>query len=167
MSIRRVGVFLALWSFGFACVHVAWALGWRAGVPESAPPISERPLFLTYDLVSGGLMFVAAGVAVSLIREDVSQRVRDLLLRATLVGSLLALLRGVPALVWDVWTGAQPRLGLFADVWFAVAGTAGLLLWTAVRRRAAFPAPADKWSDVTFGSGLVSWLPRGPSHRRT
>ena len=102
-------------------------------MPDSAAPISERPVFLTYDLVSGGLMFAAAWVAVSLMREDMSQRVRDLLLRATFVGSLLALLRGVPALVWDVWTAAEPGLGLFADVWFVVAGTAGLLLWTAVR----------------------------------
>ena len=72
MSARRVGIFLALWSFGFACVHVAWALGWRAGVPESSPPISERPIFLTYDLVSGGLMFAAAWVSVLLIRENLS-----------------------------------------------------------------------------------------------
>jgi hypothetical protein len=136
MSIRRVGIFLALWSFGFACVHVAWALGWRAGVPESAPPILERPVFLTYDLVSGGLMFAAAWVSVSLMGEDMSQRVRDLLLRATLIGSLLALLRGVPALVWDGLSGARPGLGLFADVWFVVAGTAGLLLWHAVRTAA-------------------------------
>ena len=111
MSIRRVGIFLALWSFGFACVHVAWALGWRAGVPDSASPISERPVFLTYDLVSGGLMFVAAGVAVSLIREDMSQRVRDLLLRATLVGSLLALLRVCLPSSGSVWTGLSQGSG--------------------------------------------------------
>ncbi len=105
-------------------------------MPESSPPISERPVFLTYDLVSGGLMFAAAWVALTLIRGDMSQRVRDLLLRATLVGSLLALLRGVPALVWDVLAGAEPGVGLFADVWFVVAGAAGLLL---VARRPQAP----------------------------
>lgn len=143
MSARRVGTFLALWSFGFACVHVAWAVGWRAGVPESSPPISERPIFLTYDLVSGGLMFAAAWVCVLLIRENLSQRVRDMLLRATLVGSVLALLRGVPALVWDVLDGAQPGLGLYADVWFVVAGGAGMLLWDAVRRAERRPLAED------------------------
>ena len=133
MSTRRFGFFLALWSFGFACVHVAWALGWRGGVPGSAAPISERPVFLTYDLVSGCLMFAASGVAVLLTREGLSERLRSGLLRATLVGSLLALLRGLPALLWDVWDGAPLGLGLFADVWFVVAGATGLLLWNAVR----------------------------------
>jgi len=133
MSVRRVGFFLTLWSFGFACVHIAWALGWRAGVPDSAAPISERPVFLTYDLVAACLMFAASGVAVLLIRDGLSQRVRSMLLRATLVGSLLALLRGVPALVWDVWAGAPLGLGPCADVWFVVAGATGLLLWNAVR----------------------------------
>lgn len=139
MSARRVGIFLALWSFGFACVHVAWALGWRAGVPESSPPISERPIFLTYDIVSGGLMFAAAWVCVLLIRENLSQRARDMLLRATLVGSVLALLRGVPALVLDVVDGVQPGLGLYADVWFVVAGSAGVLLWRTVGQMSHSP----------------------------
>jgi len=53
---------------------------------------------------------------------------------ATLVGSVLALLRGALALVGDAVGGAPLGIGLFADGWFAVAGTAGLMLWSAVRR---------------------------------
>ncbi len=94
MSARRVGWFLAAWSIGFAMVHLAWALGWRGGVPESSPPISQRPVFLAYDLVAGGLMVGAGLVALALTRDDLSRRTRGRLLMATLIGSVLALLRG-------------------------------------------------------------------------
>ncbi len=124
-------------------------------MPESSPPISERPIFLTYDLVAGGLMFAAAGVAAGLARGDISRRVMGVLLRATLVGSLLALVRGVPALVWDVLSGAQPGLGLFADFWFVVAGAAGLLLWRTAG--AMSRSPRDRSHDFH----------EDPSQRRT
>jgi hypothetical protein len=135
MNARRVGSFLALWSFVFACVHVAWALGWRGGVADSVAPISERPPFLAYDLLAGGAMFGAAAVAWVVGRGTASPSVHGVLVRATLAGSVLALLRGVPALGWDIVSAAPLNVGLFADVWFTVAGGAGLLLWRLGGRR--------------------------------
>jgi hypothetical protein len=57
-----LSAFLGVWSFAFARVHVAWALGWTAGVPADPAPISERPWFLAYDLLAGLLMYAAAAV---------------------------------------------------------------------------------------------------------
>ncbi|MEJ7831946.1 MAG: hypothetical protein WKF79_03460 [Nocardioides sp.] len=136
MTSRIIGGFLAVWSFGFACVHVAWAFGWRAGVPAEAAPIFERPVFWTYDVVAGVLMFVAAAVCLLLARGGLPRRARRVLETATLVGAGLALARGVPALVWDVATGdVGAHLGLAVDVWFTVAGLAGLALVRATRSR--------------------------------
>jgi hypothetical protein len=119
-----LSAFLGVWSFAFACVHVAWALGWTAGVPADAAPISERPWFLAYDLLAGLLMYAAAAVCAvfAIGREPPGLR------RATVICSALALARGVPALVLDVGTGNMTGVGFGADVWFTVAGVAGLAL---------------------------------------
>jgi len=119
-----LSAFLAVWSAGFACVHVAWALGWEAGVPADAAPIADRPWFLAYDLLAGFLMYAAAAVCVvfALGRDT------PLLRRATVVCSVLSLARGVPALGLDVTTGNLTGVGFGADVWFTVAGLAGLAL---------------------------------------
>ena len=54
----------------------------------------------------------------------------------TLVGSVAALLRGAPAPMLDVADKAPVGVGLLADIWFTVAGAAGLALWTATREPA-------------------------------
>lgn len=143
MNARRIGIFLALWSFGFALVHVAWALGWRGGMPDSFPPISERPVFLMYDVVAGLLMFAAAGVSVLLARGRLPHRAKSLLLRATLVGAVAALVRGAPALMLDAAERVSFGVGLFADIWFTVAGASGLMLWAAARGASELRAAAD------------------------
>lgn len=140
MRSRPVGLSLAAWSFSFAGVHVAWALGWRGGVPDDAPPISARPWFLAYDLLAALLMYVAAGVALHLARGGLPHRTRERLRLVTLAGSLTALARGVPALGWDVATGEVTGVGFGADVWFVVAGCLGLALWLSVRGHAGRPA---------------------------
>ena len=124
MTTRRLGVLLSAWSLGFACVHVAWALGWRGGVPAGADPIAQRPVFLAYDLLAGLLMYAAALVALRLAVG----RGSALLVRATVVGSVVALARGVPALAWDVATGHLGGVAVAADAWFVLAGVGGLLL---------------------------------------
>ncbi|MDQ4053210.1 MAG: hypothetical protein M3237_10985 [Actinomycetota bacterium] len=115
---------LAVWGAGFACVHVAWAVGWEAGLPADAVPIAERPWFLAYDLLAGFLMYAVAAACVvfALGRET------PLLRRATVGCSVLALARGVPALGLDVATGNMTGVGFGADVWFTVAGLAGLAM---------------------------------------
>src|SRR3989337_1089891 len=94
MSTRARRVVLAtslgMWSAGFACVHMAWALGWEAGLPADAAPIGERPWFLAYDLLAGFLMYAAAVACVVFARG----RDTALLRRVTVVCSVLALLRG-------------------------------------------------------------------------
>lgn len=130
MTARASGWFLAIWSAAFAFVHIAWAAGWRAGVPADAPPISDRPWFLAYDLLAGGLMLAAAPVAMALAHGST----RRLLRRATTAGAILALARGLPALILDVTAGTYDGLSFGADIWFTVAGLAGLLLARAAPR---------------------------------
>ena len=124
MNARTPGCLLAAWSFGFACTHMAWAVGWRGGVPADAPPISERPVFLAYDVIAGLLMYVAAGVAVVLSTYRAPRWLRV----TTAAAAGLALLRGVPALVFDIATRDFTAVGFFADIWFVTAGAGGLLL---------------------------------------
>lgn len=138
MRVGVIGSVLAGWSFAFACVHVAWAFGWRTGVPADAAPIADRPWFLAYDVAAAVLMYAAAAVAVLLVGRPLTERVHGWLLIATLAGSVLALVRGIPALAWDVAGGAFSGVGFAADVWFVVAGVLGLTLWRGVR---AVPAP--------------------------
>lgn len=134
---RALGVLLAAWSFGFACVHMAWALGWRGGLPSSFAPISERPWFLAYDVLAGLLMYAAAVVAVLLGAGHTGRVLR----RATLAGAVLSLLRGAPALVFDVVGGDYDLVGFGADVWFTVSGILGLLLLRVTRTDAGRSAP--------------------------
>ena len=123
---QAAGWLLAIWSFGFACVHFAWALGWEGGLPADVGPIFERPWFLAYDLAAGLLMVIAAPVAIAIGRGRASRLLR----RTTLVVSVLALLRGVPALVFDVVSSEYAGVSFGADVWFVVAGLGGLaLVW--------------------------------------
>jgi hypothetical protein len=86
--------------------------------------ISERPWFLAYDLLAGLLMYAAAAVCAVFARGAETPLVR----RATVICSVLALGRGVPALVFDAASGDMTGVGFGADVWFTVAGVAGLAL---------------------------------------
>lgn len=136
---NRLGIFLSLWSFGFACVHLAWAVGWRGGLDPDFAPIGDRPWFLAYDLVAGVLMFGAAFVAWGLARGGLTRRLTHRLCVLTFIGSGLALGRGVPALVWDVAAGETGLVSLGADIWFTVAGLAGVALAVVVRRHSVEP----------------------------
>ncbi|TQL66377.1 hypothetical protein FB381_0231 [Nocardioides albertanoniae] len=121
---RVVGWLLAAWSFSFACVHFAWALGWEGGLPGGTPPIADRPWFLAYDVAAGLLMVVAAPVAVAIGRGRAGRWLR----RTTLVVAVLALLRGAPALAIDVATSEYSGVSFGSDVWFVLAGLGGLIL---------------------------------------
>lgn len=145
MTSRRLGILLAVWSSGFAVVHVAWALGWRGGVPLDTEPISGRPAFLAYDVVAALLMLVAAYVAARLAHGGLPHRTRRRLVQATLGGSIVSLLRGVPVLVVDLVTGTVSGLGPAIDLWFTVVGATGLLLWRAVRREDPVMAEPELW----------------------
>ncbi|GGB32380.1 hypothetical protein GCM10011492_23800 [Flexivirga endophytica] len=137
---RILGNSLAAWTFGFACVHIAWACGWRGGLDDSFGPIFDRPWFLAYDVIAGLLMYGAAAGALLLV----SGRSVPTLRRVTRVAAIGALLRGAPAVVFDVFGGTYDVVGFGADVWFTVAGVAGLLLWAGTRRLSPASAPARR-----------------------
>lgn len=126
MKPQIIGKSLAAWSFSFGCVHLAWAAGWRGGLDDSFESIFERPWFLAYDVLAGLLMIAAAGGALLLASGSGTARLR----RVTQVASILALLRGAPALVMDAVDGDFGLVSFGVDVWFTVAGVAGLLLWS-------------------------------------
>lgn len=164
MTARRLGFLLSFWSFGFACVHMAWGAGWRGGLPADFAPISDRPWFLAYDLAAGALMYAAAGVALLLALG----RTTPLLVRATVIGSWLALARGVPALVFDLGSGELTGVGFGADVWFTVAGVLGLALARTARRSVAAAVDGGDVGDgrpgrggLRAGLGVVAGQPRG------
>jgi len=142
MRTRVLGICLAVWSFAFACVHVGWALGWRGGLPDDLPSIADRPWFLAYDILAGLLMYAAAAVALFLLGADPADRRTRTWRTATLIGSIAALGRGLPALAWDLDNGELSGVAFLADVWFTVAGVAGLLLWRATRATSRRRSPA-------------------------
>lgn len=126
-----IGILLAAWSFGFGCVHLAWASGWRGGLDDSFDSIFDRPWFLAYDVLAGLLMIAAAGGALLLASGRATPRLR----RVTLVAAIAALLRGAPAVPMDAFGGDFGVVSFGADVWFTVSGIAGLLLWAGTRRQ--------------------------------
>lgn len=128
-----LGIFVAVWSFGFACVHLAWAAGWRGGLAASFDSIFDRPWFLAYDVLAGLLMYAAAAGALLLASGRATPRLRAV----TRGAAVLALLRGAPALAMDVLGGDFGVVSFGADVWFTVSGVAGLLLWFGVTRASA------------------------------
>jgi hypothetical protein len=136
--IRALPSFASAWAGSFAALHLFWAMGGRVGVPRSAAPISERPVFLAYDLLAAGLLSVAAVLAG---RATLARRVRFIVTAA----ALLALMRGAGALLQDaLYLVLDRRPGGFAfgvlyDCWFVVAGVSFFVL---VRRHVGNRRPA-------------------------
>ena len=129
--IRGWAVALAVWSAIFGAIHVAWALGWRWGVPSDQAPIAERPIFLTYDLVAAAAMLAAAAVAARVaVRPDLLMRRR---LRVVMfVATAVAAVRGVVGLTGDMvlLVGGKPpaAVSALADIWFVGSAVVGSLL---------------------------------------
>lgn len=122
-TLLRIGV---AWTLAFAVAHVYWAAGGRVGVPPSSALISHRPAFLAYDLVSATVLIAAAGVARSLAAAPTAT-----LLRLTVVGAAVALVRGLVGLGQDAVSmlgGHAITVGMSYDVWFAAAGVLFLVI---------------------------------------
>lgn len=123
----------AAWSALFAAAHFYWASGGRAGVPGTAAPIGDRPLFLAYDLAAGVVFTAAAGAGIILARTRDDRPPPAWLVTAVTWGSVLSLLYGAGGLIKDMTTlaaGHAPGTGIVYDLWFA---TAGMLFLTAAR----------------------------------
>ncbi len=139
--IRRGGVLLSLWCGWFAVVHVAWALGWRWGVPDRLPPISERPVFLVYDLVAACAMFLLAFFALALARRPAILRANSWARKVLRVGAVVTGVRAVVGVFGDVALALDEQVPttvtLVADLWFAVATALMLALLVANHRATA------------------------------
>lgn len=113
---------LSINSVWFAVLHVLWALGWRWGIPASMPSVSERPLFLVYDLVAAVLMVFLAVVAAIVARQPamLDRRLwRGFLVLTAVVCGLRALL-GIVGDVSALRNGTLTAVSALADAWFLV-----------------------------------------------
>jgi len=122
----------------FAAAHFYWAGGGRLGTADNLGAISDRPLFLAYDLAAGLGFLCAAAVATVLATGLLGGRLRSHLLSATLCGAVLALVRGAGGLAQDAITVAMGRglgVGVMYDFWFAVAGVVFLVSARGLRRQ--------------------------------
>lgn len=139
--IRRGGVLLSVWCGWFAAVHVAWALGWRWGVPDRLPPISERPVFLAYDLVAACAMILLAAFALALARRPVILRANSWARNVLRFGVVVTGIRAVVGVIGDVALAlheqAPTTVTLVADLWFTVAAALMLALLAADHRATA------------------------------
>lgn len=136
--LERLALAGAMWSVLFAAAHFYWAGGGRLGTADNLGAISDRPLFLAYDLAAGLGLLCAAAVATVLARGLRGGRLRSHLLSATLCGAVVALVRGVGGLAQDAITvamGRGPGVGVIYDLWFAVAGVVFLVSAQGLRRQ--------------------------------
>lgn len=106
------------------CPARGMALGWRWGVPDRLPPITERPFFLAYDVTAGGALILLAFFGLTVARQRTTLQVtwsRTVLW----VGGVVTGVRALVGVIGDagLWlTGQSPTtVTLVADLWFAVA----------------------------------------------
>jgi Protein of unknown function (DUF3995) len=140
-SYERLAQAGAIWCLVFAVTHFYWAGGGRLGTNNVAA-ISNRPLFLAYDLAAGFVFLAAAAVATVLTRRLIDARLRSRLLTATIWGAVVALVRGVGGITQDVVTASMGHgvgIGVSYDIWFAVAGVVFLVAGLGLRRRQSDP----------------------------
>jgi len=92
----------AVWALVFGAIHLAWALGWRAGLtPGQARNADSSPMFVVYALAVVVLCALAVIVALGLARPRPprSERGARLLSVAAWAGSGVLLLRAAGSIV--------------------------------------------------------------------
>lgn len=135
---RKVGQALALWCGAFGALHLLWIQSFTATIVPSVPglDIPEAPV-IVFSFAFGIFLFFVAGLAGNLSDDKPSVIIgkHAVIKRALLlVLSLAALVRVGLGFVWFV-VGELSVLGLIAELWFLVAGTAGIVLWVTLLRR--------------------------------
>lgn len=135
--ISRVARLLCLHCSWFAVMHVAWACGWRWGVPAGMKPISDRPFFLAYDIVVGlGLVALAVYSWRLATRPAMWTSRRAGVLMAAV--AVVCGLRGGIGAAGDVVAVMQHEslssLTVVADIWFVTATCMAVVLWRALTR---------------------------------
>ena len=141
---RLLSLLMAVNSAWFAALHVLWALGWRWGIPDSMPPVSEWSWFLVYDVVAAVVIFGLVVIAARIVTCPLRAR-SDMTRRMLVVPAAVCACRGVPGVVGDVLAGAQGTWTLLANlagIWFVT--TAGLAVGV---------ARASRWDATPVGRG--------------
>lgn len=134
---RIAAAALSLNSGWFALIHIAWAFGWRWGLPAQMPPISQRPWFLAYDLAAALAMLVLASVSarIAVSPSRLAARGVYLFMFATAVVCAVRAGIGIPGDVAAWRDGTLTVLTVVADAWFLV--TAALASTLFLRARSA------------------------------
>ena len=127
---------LTLNSIWFAGLHVAWATGWRWGIPAEMPSVTDRPLFLAYDLAAAAGMVMLALVGVVLVRRPMrgSRPLRIIMWTTAVVCGA----RAAIGILGDISAARQNMpltpVTIMADVWFLTTAALAALVLLAERK---------------------------------
>ncbi|MEU0313790.1 hypothetical protein [Nocardioides sp. NPDC006273] len=133
---KKVGQWLSIWCVVFGLLHVLWIQSFTVTVVPSvsgldtpdAPTVILSIVFGILLLIVGGLIGHLSDSQPSVIVGRWAPVKRAILLVLSL-GALVRVVIGVPSL------GEGSLMTVVAEVWFLVAGVAGLVLWFALLGR--------------------------------
>lgn len=135
---RKVGQWLAIWCAVFGMLHIVWIQSFTVTVVPSVSGLDTPDAPVTvFSVAFGILLLLVAGLAANLSNDQPSAltgRFSALKHAALLLLSVAAIARvvlGVPGIV----SGDASVMAIVAEIWFAVAGVAGILLWVTLLRR--------------------------------
>lgn len=133
---KKVGQWLSIWCVVFGLLHVLWIQSFTVTVVPSvsgldtpdAPTVILSIAFGVLLLFVGGLVGHLSDSQPSVILGRGASVKRTILLVLSL-GALVRVVLGVPTL------GEGSLMTIVAEIWFLVAGVAGLVLWFALLGR--------------------------------
>lgn len=181
-SVRGWCALAGVWSLVFAAPHFFWAVGGRAGLGTAAAAADaalQQGWFAAYNLAAGCLGIVGALVALALAR-GVGPRARRWLLTASIVASVVLLIRGALGLtllgadaLGRTPDDQMPLVLLLIEPWFVLGGVAfGGLVLSQRRAAARTGTPLPTEDTLTRGEALgmrgaraIGEVPIDPSPR--
>jgi hypothetical protein len=128
------------WALIFGVFHIVWAAGWYIGLdPVAARANFAVPWKLAYDLVAGGMCFVAVPVSLALGMPWGRRVPRRLLGFLAWTGTGLLVLRAGGGLLQGVYELVSGRfdirrVGIWEPWFYLGAALFGLNLWRSRRR---------------------------------
>lgn len=134
----KVGQYLSIWCAVFGMLHILWIQSFTVTVVPSASGVDlPDGSVIALSIVSGIILLGASGLSGNLSDGQPSVLIgRHSTLKhvALLLLSLLAIARvalGIPGIAH----GDASVIAIVAELWFLVAGVAGLVLWMTLLRR--------------------------------
>lgn len=135
---RKIGLWLSIWCVVFGLLHVLWIKSFTVTIVPSVSGLdTPSASVVVFSIASGALLLLAGGLVANLSDSQPSVivgRYAALKRVLLLVLSLAALVRvalGIPGIVG----GDAPVMAIVAEVWFLVAGIAGMVLWVTLLGR--------------------------------